>query len=288
MRKFALTLVLLEIGLCRPVLAQNLPSAEVFGGYSYLNVDTNGLSSRQSANGWEASVAGNVNRWFGVEGDFAGYYKNILGVSVRDYSYTGGPRFNYRKMRSATIFAHALVGGDHLTGSFAGASLGSQDGFAAAFGGGFEWKVAARWAVRGSSDYVLTRHNIFGGSSFTQNNFRASVGIVYMFGGLRERAPRAERSESKSAACAGHSEAALLGVTGCSSNDGFNVTSVRPDSPAALVGITAGDIVATIDGRPVRTSQEIESAIAANAEGAVKVGFMVRGAWLTVREAKLR
>jgi hypothetical protein len=284
MRKFALTLVLLEIGLCRPVLAQNLPAAEVFGGYSYLNVDTNGLSSRQSANGWEASVAGSVNRWFAVESDFAGYYKNILGVSVRDYSYTAGPRFNYRDMRSATIFAHALVGGDHLSGSYSGLS-GSQDGFAAAFGGGVEWKVAARWAVRGSSDYVLTRHNIFGGSAFTQNNYRASVGVVYMFGGLRERTPRPTKDQPASKQCIGSAESALLGLTGCSNSDGFLVSSVREGSPGAVAAIRAGDVVTEIGGRPVHSAQDIDAAIGSSST--VKISYMVKGSWLAVREVKL-
>ena len=49
--------------------------ADLFGGYSYVNIDTNGLTSRQNANGWEASISGNFNRWFAVEGDVSGYYK---------------------------------------------------------------------------------------------------------------------------------------------------------------------------------------------------------------------
>ena len=31
-------------------------------------------------------------------------------------------------------------------------------------------------------NYVLSRHSIFTGQTYTQNNFRASVGIVYRFG----------------------------------------------------------------------------------------------------------
>src|SRR5713226_580496 len=191
--------------LCTPSLwCQEVPRLEIFGGYSYLNADTNNLASpsRQSANGWEASVSGNFNRWFAVEGSVAGYYKTYnvnldlispgLGsfdVDVHDYSYLAGPRVNFKP-----IFVHALIGGDHLSGSALGFSA-SQDGFAAAFGGGVEWKVAPQWAIRGSGDYVLTRHNIFGPQSFTQNNFRASVGIVYLFGGgVRNTTPRVNRS----------------------------------------------------------------------------------------------
>ena len=36
--------------------------AEVFAGYSYLKIDTNGLSSRQNSSGWEAGVTGAFNK----------------------------------------------------------------------------------------------------------------------------------------------------------------------------------------------------------------------------------
>lgn len=242
MRKLALVLTFAACLSSSTRAQDDPPRLEVFGGYSYLNIDTNGLTSRQSANGWEASISGDLNRWFAVEGDFSGYYKtypfdlSLLGlstvnVSVHDYSYLGGPRINFRP-----IFLHALIGGDHLTGSALGFSA-SQDSFAAAFGGGVQWKVAPRWAVRASGDYVLTHHNIFGipGVTYSQNNFRASAGIVYTFGGSREHSPwpgaSAPRANS-SPQCEDSSEAALLGVVGCSTELGVRVTSVRPRSPA--------------------------------------------------------
>jgi hypothetical protein len=66
---FLLFCVLASVG-----LGQDFPKAEVYGGYSYVNIDTNGLTSRQNANGWEAAVSGNFNKWFAVEGDVSGYY----------------------------------------------------------------------------------------------------------------------------------------------------------------------------------------------------------------------
>ncbi len=274
MRKFALV-VGAVLGLCGSAFGQDVPRAEVFGGYSYLNIDTNGLSSRQSANGWEAAISGNFNNWFGVEGDVAGYYKTIAGVSVRDYSYAGGPRFNYRQLPSVTIFGHALLGGDHLTGSFAGLSA-SQDSFASAFGGGVQWRVAPQWAVRASGDYVLTHHNIFGsaGSSFTQSNFRASVGIVYVFGGRREASSGGRNQTTNVPIQTGPaSEAALLGVSGYATDIGFKITSVRAGSPAAQIYLSPGDTIFQIDGRDVQSSHDIEAEIAASASGTVKVTF---------------
>src|ERR1700722_6816093 len=77
--------------------------ADLFGGYSYVNIDTNGLTSRQNANGWGASVSGNFNEWFAVEGDVSGYYKSYsisladvgsATAKVSDYSFAAGPRIN--------------------------------------------------------------------------------------------------------------------------------------------------------------------------------------------------
>ena len=179
--------------------AQDYKRADFFGGYSYLNIDTNGLSDRQSANGWETSTSVNVNKWLAAEGDISGYYKNfkigfgdvgIANVHVTDSGFVFGPRVNFRP-----AFFHVLLGVDHLTGSASGVS-DSQNSFAGAFGGGAQVKVAPDWAVRVSGDYVMTHHNIFGGQSFTQNNFRVAVGVVYSFGSVGAR--RAALPQTKS------------------------------------------------------------------------------------------
>ena len=163
------------------------PLAEIFGGYSYLNFDTNGLSSRQSFNGWESSVAVNANRWLAAEGSISGYYKSYsfdltaLGLgrlksNVHDHSFMAGPRINFQP-----AFFHVLLGIEHLTATAVGYSA-SENSFAAAFGGGAQWKIARQWAVRASADYFITRHNLLNAQSpVTQNNIRISGGVVYTF-----------------------------------------------------------------------------------------------------------
>jgi hypothetical protein len=168
-----------------------IPTAEIFVGYSYLNFNTSGLTiSRKSANGWEASVSGNFNKWFAVELDISGYYKNysyftgnvsglpnIITISYyRNYSYLAGPRLNY-----GPVFVHALFGGDRLSGSALGTSA-AQTGFAGALGGGVKFPMGDRCALRVSADYAFSEHNILGGSSVTANNFRASAWIVFNLG----------------------------------------------------------------------------------------------------------
>jgi len=127
-------------------VGQDYYRGEIFAGYSYLNIDTNGLTSRQSLNGWEAAFTGNANKWVGVEGDVSGYYKTYLGVKVTDYAFAGGPRINF-----GPAFVHTLFGMDSLTGSALGLSA-SQNSFAGVLGGGVEYPTTKRLALRVSVD----------------------------------------------------------------------------------------------------------------------------------------
>src|ERR1041384_4009495 len=97
----------LFISLCAffvPTLAstQDYSRIEIFGGYSYLHVDTQGISNsslialctsiigatcpatfkvRPGFQGWEASGQFNLNRWFGVKADFSGHYGNLISAT---------------------------------------------------------------------------------------------------------------------------------------------------------------------------------------------------------------
>jgi hypothetical protein len=167
---------------CFSTVAQD---GHLYSRYSYLNIETNGLSSRQNANGWETGVIFNINYWLGVESNAAGYCKtysfgsNYGSVKVLDNSFGLGPRFNYRGFPLTTVFAHLLIGGDTLSGRYVGL-LASQTGFATIFGGGVERSIGrSPWALRASADYAVTHHDIFAPQSYTQNNFRAAIGIKY-------------------------------------------------------------------------------------------------------------
>ena len=262
-------------------LGQDYPKAEVYGGYSYVNIDTNGLTSRQSANGWEASIAGSFSRWFAVEGDFGGFYKTYseagVEVKVTDYFFAGGPRINVRP-----LFIHALIGGDHLTGSSSGESL-SQDSFAGAFGGGVEWPVSRRLAVRGGVDYVFTRHNILGGPSYTQNNVRVGAGIVYVFGG-GAKSSTTERSSSSAHVPPSYGrgmQTMQLGLIAIARLEGgAEITEVAPSSLASFAGLRVGDVINAVDGKTIKTPMELQSELSGIPAGSkVKLGYMVRGYW---------
>lgn len=185
---------LLGLGTAYSQILPAHPSVDLFLGYSYVNVDTNHLTPRQSLNGWSSSSSLNFSRWFALEGEASGYYRNNLlnsGVNARDYSFTAGPRLNFGRR----FFVHALFGEDHLTQVTNGSTLlfalvpagaagygggsstptsTSNDAFAMIFGGGVQWKLAQAWSVRTSIDYVGTHH-----LGEVQNNVRVGGGIVY-------------------------------------------------------------------------------------------------------------
>lgn len=281
--------------------------ADVYGGYSYVNIDTNNISPRQNANGWEAAVSGNFNKWFAVEGDVSGYYKSYSATlsgatataKVTDYSLAGGPRINLKP-----VFIHALFGGDHLhaTATVAGVSgslSGTQDGMAGLVGGGIQWKVSGPWSVRASADYVFTRHNIFGGPSVTQNNYRAGAGIVYSFGGRRsaeqERAPQMSAPQAQMPAPTEPLQPSAPKMTGTGMkldalgvkvtlgrSAGAEISDVAPNGVAALAGLHRGDVINTVDGKSVRTPMELAAELASRQAGdKLRLGYLLQGTWQT-------
>jgi hypothetical protein len=288
--------------------------ADLYGGYSYVNIDTNGLTSRQNANGWEAAISGNFNKWFAVEGDVSGYYKTYsanpstgcvyfgacytASAKIADYSYAAGPRINIRP-----VFIHALFGGDHLTGTVTTTGVAnvseSQDGAAGLAGGGVQFRVSGPWSVRASADYVFTRHNIFGGPSVTQNNYRAGVGIVYSFGtrhgerAMRVPAPPAPANTQPpptphatppaQRATSTGLRIDPLGVTvRLGQNTGAEITDEAPNGVSALAGLHVGDVINAVDGKPVKTPMELAAELANRPTGdKVRLGYMLHGAWQT-------
>jgi hypothetical protein len=112
--------ILIALGglLSFPLMAQDDPKAEVFGGYQYLRLnnvggcgDSNGCPNANS-NGWDASVTGNFSSHFGVTGDFGGAYGTVQGFSLHTYTYTGGPVVSFHEGK-VNPFVHALFGGVH-------------------------------------------------------------------------------------------------------------------------------------------------------------------------------
>jgi hypothetical protein len=176
----------------------NTPKLEFFGGYSFLHQYDNG-----EFQGWEASLSGNINRWFALKGDFSGHYaeEDFTAVTLPPPStftfpaetfhqsihyFLGGPEFSYRRTKWR-LYAHALVGAAHGHQSlivhnpppgFMVGSNGVEDtGFAFGVGAGGDWMFSKRigWRVA-QADYLEHR---FDGEY--QNNVRISSGLIFQF-----------------------------------------------------------------------------------------------------------
>lgn len=165
--------------------AQDTPKLDVFVGYSYVrdNPNTSGLNDF-NLHGGSASVAYNAKSWLSAVADFGGYHaNNILGAGIDGTisTYLFGPRVYYRKHERFTPFAQALFGVAHASGVGFGAS-GSDNAFAAAFGGGVDVKLSHRFSWRPAQvEYLLTRFPETTSSGVTQNNLRVSTGLVFHF-----------------------------------------------------------------------------------------------------------
>jgi len=152
---------------------QSTPKAEIFGGYQYTRFD-GGLN----ANGWNTSLTGNLNNWFGVAADFSGAYKSQNGANFNNYTFTFGPVVSYRHNETFTPFVHFLAGGSHASVSVSGVGSSSGNGFAMMFGGGLDVKATRRIALRAVQFDWLSLHS---NGATDNNNMRISTGLLLRY-----------------------------------------------------------------------------------------------------------
>ena len=146
-----------------------LPSGNVYVGVSYGQL-TN-VVNQQSYRGWNGSFeALPLIRYphLGLVADVSGFYRSS---GVTQYNFLGGPRIstNIGKWRP---FIHAMAGIRRLNSSGFTYSPLEID-----VGGGVDYKLFFKnfsWRVQG--DYMHTHY-----ASATQNDYRASTGIVWRF-----------------------------------------------------------------------------------------------------------
>jgi opacity protein-like surface antigen len=166
-----------------------VPSGNVFFGYSYENTNWSGFNhglGRPNLQGWEASLEGKVLPWIGIVGDVAGHYGSqsfveptpegptAVNVTGHEQEYLIGPRLSV-PVGKWTPFGEIMIGFAHIHtgGTLPGPSNTS---FATAVGGGIDYRVFRPIALRAEGDYLRT--SFF---STSQNNLRLSLGIVLRF-----------------------------------------------------------------------------------------------------------
>jgi opacity protein-like surface antigen len=186
MRNFTHKLILIAALMlfAMPLAAMAQESTQIFGGYSYLRGDDD--DGGVDLHGWNVSVNQNFKKWIGLKADFSGHYGEVSVISTLNksdlnaYLFLVGPQFNLPGTDRVKPFAHVLFGAMRTsltTFPTTGRVTLRDSAFAMAVGGGLDVKLTDVIAIRlFQTDYVLTRFD-----DDTQNNFRASTGIVFKF-----------------------------------------------------------------------------------------------------------
>ncbi len=258
-------LLFLTVALALGACAQDVPKVEIPLGFSMVNVHPN-LAPITSFNvfGGGGQVDFNFGNYFGIKADFMGYTQGsglkvsqngqFLGnVNGNVFTYMFGPQI---KKHTGVFqpFGEALFGAAHtnLYGNICkleeGCRSGSGDnnGFAMAFGGGIDLKVAKHFAIRPVEvDYLFTRFSANHIANYTsnQNNFRYFGGLEFMFGGAPPVPVTATCSASPAEVWSG--DPVSVTITGANFNPKHTVTYAWTGNSGKLSNASAQ--TATVD-----------------------------------------
>jgi outer membrane protein W len=165
--------------------AQDDAKIDIFAGYSYVRANPSSAGDGGfSLNGGSASVAYKATPWLSAVADFGGYTNLNLfnaGNSGTASTYLFGPRVYLRHIWRIHPFAEALFGVAHGSADLFG-TTNSHNAFSAALGGGFDYRISHHFSLRPLDvEYLPTRFPEVAAGRQTQNNLRASTGIVFHF-----------------------------------------------------------------------------------------------------------
>ena len=187
------------------------PKVELAGGYSYVNLNPQVISS-QNFNGGGGAFVYNVSPLFGIKADFMGYgggtgWTNYLrnhgypisgSASGNAFTYMFGPQIKKHSGKFQP-FGEALFGAFHSNGYATVISClegnnpcssqsgnGNNNGFAMEFGGGLDIPLSAHVQIRPVEvDYLYTHINANHIANYSAglNNFKYFGGINFTLGG---------------------------------------------------------------------------------------------------------
>ena len=175
------------------------PRFEWFAGYSYGQTGFFNSGHWAGLNGWNGSFALNAATWFGLVVEGSEYIGNskiptavpapfpvcppfcpttspTFNVDTREYNILFGAQFPYRKYERWTPFGEILVGHGGVRGEAIAQGLDQREvssGLPILAGGGADYKITDRFALRLKADYLETKF-----FKHKQDNLRLSVGIV--------------------------------------------------------------------------------------------------------------
>jgi opacity protein-like surface antigen len=159
---------------CVTAHAQDVPRVEIAGGYSFLDANVNGSSFH--LNGGFGSATENLNSWIGGRLEINAFSGTAFGTSVTAQTFTYGPVFSYRRYERFTPCAHLQLGAIHASQGYLGISA-SASKFAMVGGGGADYNISPRVAIRVQADYLMSRF-----LNLRQDNLQFSTGLVIRLG----------------------------------------------------------------------------------------------------------
>lgn len=183
----------------RRAKAPTFPRIEWFAGYSYAQTGFFNAGHWAGLNGWNASFALNAASWFGLVVEGSQYYGTskiptavpapfplcppfcptsspTFNADTKEYNILFGAQFPYRKYERWTPFGEIMFGHAGVRGEAVAQGLDEKEvgtGMPILAGGGADYKINPRFALRFKADYLQTR--LF---KQKQDNLRLSVGVV--------------------------------------------------------------------------------------------------------------
>ena len=189
--------------------APYFPRTELFAGYSFAQAGFFNAGHWAQLNGWNLSFDLNATKWFGLVVDGSQFFGNTkiptatpapfprcgdspgfcppggvtFNADTREYNFLFGAQFPYRKHVRWTPFGEIMFGHDGVRGTAKAQPPGGyvaevSSGLALLAGGGADYRVSDRFAVRIKADYLESKTDFSAIGKAKQDNLRLSVGIV--------------------------------------------------------------------------------------------------------------
>ncbi len=158
-------------------------SAYVGMGYTSLNQVN---QSRYGLVGFNVAYTRDISRYFGVTADGAYYPGSFQSGNPGDpkvWLLLAGPEAHAALFSRLNGFVRGFLGAAHTGGT----GQTPDVSFAGGLGGGMEWVLNPRFAIRASGDNIASAFSVtnntpqLGYSAHTRWNPRAGVGVVYHF-----------------------------------------------------------------------------------------------------------
>lgn len=181
--------VIAFLALALPICAQDSSPRYEFGmGFSFMRSHIPGSTDLSNLNGVQFDGTYDVNRWFGLTGEFTGHNRCLRGcfwdssiARQKAFTFTVGPRFSMPRNRHGMMpWVHLLGGVSNISYSDDSGVDQASTGYAMVAGGGLD--VPVHPVIVRPIQIDLLRHKVDG---TMRNDLRIGVGVAFAWGGKK-------------------------------------------------------------------------------------------------------